>query len=75
MRHDDLQGRLLRRQPRHPSINRKLAKALIRLPPEAAFTEIPFRDLPLYSYDYDDDYPPVALAFKAAIRRRTRSCS
>ena len=51
------------------SINRKLAKALIRLAPEGMeFSEIPFRDLPLYSYDYDDDYPEVALAFKAAIK-------
>lgn len=51
------------------SINRKLAKALIRLAPDGMeFTEIPFRDLPLYSYDYDDDYPEVALAFKAAIK-------
>lgn len=51
------------------SINRKLAKALIRLAPESLqFSEIPFKDLPLYSYDYDDDYPPIAQAFKAAIR-------
>jgi len=51
------------------SINRKLAKALIRLAPESLqFTEIPFGDLPLYSWDYDEDYPPVAQAFKAAIR-------
>jgi chromate reductase len=50
------------------SINRKLARALIRLAPEALeFSEISFRDLPLYSYDYDDDFPPVARAFKAAI--------
>jgi chromate reductase len=50
------------------SINRKLAKALTRLaPPELALTEIPFKDLPLYSYDYDADYPPVARAFKKAI--------
>jgi chromate reductase len=50
------------------SINRKLAKALIRLAPdELEFTEIPFRDLPLYSYDYDADYPAVARDFKAAI--------
>ena len=50
------------------SINRKLAKALIRLAPEdLAFTEISFRDLPLYSYEYDDDYPPVARDFKKAI--------
>lgn len=51
------------------SINRKLAKALTRLAPESLeFSEIPFRDLPLYSYDYDDDYPQVALDFKAAIK-------
>jgi chromate reductase len=50
------------------SINRKLAKALIRLAPDGLdFTEISFKDLPLYSYDYDADYPPVAKAFKNAI--------
>ena len=50
------------------SINRKLATALTRLAPEhLAFTEIPIRDLPLYSYDYDADFPPPARAFKAAI--------
>lgn len=51
------------------SINRKLAKALIRLAPGTLeFAEIPFKDLPLYSYDYDEDYPPVARDFKAAIK-------
>jgi len=50
------------------SINRLLAKALVRLaPPELGMTEIPFKDLPLYSYDYDANYPPVAAAFKDAI--------
>ena len=50
------------------SINRKLAKALIRLSPgDIEFVEIPIRDLPLYSYDYDADYPPVARDFKRAI--------
>ena len=50
------------------SINRLLSKALIRLAPdELAFTEIAFRDLPLYSADYDADFPPVARAFKQAI--------
>jgi len=29
--------------------------------------EIPIRELPLYSYDYDADYPPAARAFKQAI--------
>lgn len=50
------------------SINRKLANALVRLaPPQLEMAEIPFRDLPLYSYDYDADYPPAARSFKAAI--------
>lgn len=51
------------------SINRKLAGALIKLAPENLdFTEISFRDLPLYSYDYDADFPPVARAFKDALK-------
>ena len=50
------------------SINRKLAKALVRLAPHGLeLAEIPIRDLPLYSYDYDADFPPVARAFKEAI--------
>jgi chromate reductase len=50
------------------SINRQLAKALIRLaPPELEFTEIEIKNLPLYSYDYDADFPPVARAFKQSI--------
>jgi chromate reductase len=50
------------------SINRKLAQALVRLaPPELQLSEIPFKDLPIYSYDYDADYPPVARKFKEAI--------
>ena len=50
------------------SINRLLAQALAKLaPPALALREIPIRDLPLYSQDYDADYPPVARAFKQAI--------
>ena len=50
------------------SINRKLAKALIRLAPaDLEFTEIPIRDLPLYSPDYDAAYPPEAQALKDAV--------
>lgn len=50
------------------SINRKLAKALVRLaPPQLEMKEIPFKDLPIYSYDYDADFPQVAKDFKAAI--------
>jgi chromate reductase, NAD(P)H dehydrogenase (quinone) len=50
------------------SINRTLSKALIRLaPPELEFTEIPIRDLPLYSQDYDAAYPREAQALKDAV--------
>jgi len=50
------------------SINRTLSKALIRLAPgDLEFTEIPIRDLPLYSYDYDADFPPAGRALKEAI--------
>jgi len=50
------------------SINRLLARALVRLaPPSLVMTEIPYRDLPVYSYDYDADFPPSARAFKSAI--------
>lgn len=50
------------------SINRVLAQALIKLAPEELeFTEIPIRDLPLYSYDYDADFPPEGRALKDAI--------
>ena len=53
-----------------------------RLPRSTAFSQRPWfalrltaltrdriaiRDLPLYSQDYDADFPPVALAFKQAI--------
>ena len=50
------------------SINRLLSKALIRVAPEELeLVEIPIRDLPLYSQDYDEDFPPVARALKQAI--------
>lgn len=50
------------------SINRLLAKALVRLaPPALQMEEIAIKDLPLYSPDYDADYPPVARAFKQTI--------
>jgi chromate reductase, NAD(P)H dehydrogenase (quinone) len=50
------------------SINRVLAQALIRVAPqELRFTEIPIGDLPLYSPDFDSDFPPQALALKEAI--------
>jgi chromate reductase, NAD(P)H dehydrogenase (quinone) len=50
------------------SINRKLASALVRLAPaELTMREITIGDLPLYSYDFDADYPPPARALKHAI--------
>ena len=50
------------------SINRTLAKALIRLAPkDVTFVEIPIGDLPLYNHDFDTDYPPQGRALKDAI--------
>lgn len=50
------------------SINRKLARALVRLAPaELTMQEIPIGDLPLYSYDHDANYPPAGKALKDAI--------
>ncbi|MUV15261.1 NADPH-dependent FMN reductase [Noviluteimonas gilva] len=51
------------------SINRLLAQALTKLAPDAKLDlrEIPIRDLPLYCYDFDADYPAVARSFKQSI--------
>lgn len=50
------------------SINRRLALALARVAPaELKLSEIPIKDLPMYSQDHDADYPPVARVFKQAI--------
>ncbi len=50
------------------SINRRLAQALVKLAPASlAMTEIAIRDLPLYSYDYDADYPAPAKTYKQAL--------
>jgi chromate reductase, NAD(P)H dehydrogenase (quinone) len=50
------------------SINRKLSQALIKLAPhDLDFTEIPIDNLPLYSPDFDSDYPPEAQALKDAL--------
>jgi chromate reductase len=52
------------------SVNRELSKVLVRVAPDdLELTEIPIRDLRLYSPDFDADYPPEAVAFKDAIRR------
>jgi len=51
------------------SINRLLSRALVKLAPDAGLDlqELEIRELPLYSYDYDADFPPVAKAFKQSI--------
>lgn len=52
------------------SINRVLSRALIRLAPsDLEFTEIPIGNLPLYSPDFDSDYPPEPQALKDAVAR------
>src|SRR5215475_2837376 len=52
------------------SVNRELANALIKLAPEdLEFTEIPIGNLPLYSQDFDSNYPPEAMALKEGISR------
>ncbi len=52
------------------SINRELAKVLLKLAPvDLEFEEISIENLPLYSPDYDADYPPEAVALKDAIKR------
>jgi chromate reductase, NAD(P)H dehydrogenase (quinone) len=52
------------------SINRVLSRALINVAPDdLEFTEIPIGNLPLYSPDYDTNYPPEATALKEAIAR------
>ncbi|CAN3700301.1 2-hydroxy-1,4-benzoquinone reductase [Microbacterium sp. MM2322] len=50
------------------SINRRLAKALEKVAPEGVtLKEIPIKDLPFYSPDYDGNFPEVATEFKKAI--------
>ena len=57
------------------SINRKLARALVSLAPAALeMAEISFSDLPLYSYDYDADFPPVAKAFSTHATAHAAGC-
>src|SRR5690606_2855598 len=51
------------------SINRRLANALVRLAPGGmSFTEIGYSDLPLYSQDYDEDFPEAARTFKQSLK-------
>ncbi len=50
------------------SINRKLARALVKLAPqELKMREIPYADLPLYNRDLDANYPPPAQALKNSL--------
>ena len=50
------------------SINRTLSKALIKLAPDTlSFNEVPIKDLPLYSQDFDENYPDEGTALKHAI--------
>ncbi|MEU7245165.1 NADPH-dependent FMN reductase [Streptomyces sparsogenes] len=50
------------------SINRTLSKALIRLAPsDLEFDEISIRELPLYSYDYDSNFPAEGRKLKSSI--------
>jgi len=50
------------------SINRLLARALIKLAPDyMEFSEIEFGDLPVYTPDYDADFPEVAKRLKQEI--------
>lgn len=50
------------------SINRRLAEALVSVAPaELELVELPIKQLPFYTYDFDDDYPQEARDFKAAI--------
>jgi hypothetical protein len=52
------------------SINRKLANALVRLAPaDLPMREIPIGELPLYSCDYDADYPPNGARVEGRDRR------
>ena len=58
------------------SINRKLAKALVRLaPPGLEMSEISFKELPLYSYDYDADFPLAGKHSRPLSRLLTPCCS
>ena len=65
----------LRRQPRQ-GVDQPQARQGARPPGagELDMAEIPFKDLPLYSYDYDADFPPAARAFKDAIAVASTPC-
>ena len=53
--------------PGHRSTASSRSRSTRLAPPELELHEIPIGELPLYSYDYDADYPPPARALKDAI--------
>ena len=53
---------------RQDSFNRRLARAVEKLAPaDLKFTHIRIDDLPLYSQDFDADYPPAARRLKSDV--------
>lgn len=53
---------------REGSYNRRLARAIEKLaPPSLKFEHVRIDDLPLYSQDFDSDYPPNAKRLKSEI--------
>ena len=60
----------LRRLRHHLTVGEGSSSSTIRLSPDdLEFSEIPNKNLPLYSPDYDQDYPPEAVALKDAIAK------
>jgi chromate reductase len=54
---------------RKESFNRRLALAVAKLaPPELRFEYMRIDDLPLYSQDFDGDYPPTARRLKQDVQ-------
>lgn len=52
------------------SINRRLAEALVELAPaDLELVELPIKQLPFYTQDFDGDYPAEAQQFKDAIEQ------
>jgi Predicted flavoprotein len=67
-RHDALQGGVLRREPGDRIHQSPACEGARPIGAAGARDDgDPFNDLPLYSYDYDKNYPPVATTFKNAI--------
>ena len=57
------------------SINRKLAaRSCASRRRSCEMREIPIGELPLYSYDYDADYPAAGARAEGGDRRRSTPC-